>query len=323
MTQVKEYKLKMMHIYYRIRDKRHIFRWRRTAVRLNKAAKSKEKKMKRSIITIDHEKCTGCGLCITNCPEGALQIIDGKARLISDLVCDGLGACLGYCPEGAIDIQEREAGAYDERKVMSNVVTQGTNVIKAHLEHLRARKQDDYVKQAMEYLKENNIDIPGKELPETHKHGEGCPGGRARSFSKPAVHDKGLVSTQPSELKQWPVQLHLISPMASYFQKNDLVLAADCVAYSLGDFHDAWLKGKMIAIACPKLDEGRDIYLEKLIALIDKAAINTLTVMTMEAPCCSGLLRLAQEAAVRASRKIPIKSVVVGIQGGILSENWV
>jgi MinD superfamily P-loop ATPase containing an inserted ferredoxin domain len=215
--------------------------------------------MKRSIITIDQEKCTGCGTCIPNCPEGALQIIDNKARLISDLFCDGLGACIGHCPENAITIEQREAGDYDERKVMSNIVKQGPNVIKA----------------------------------------------------------------QPSELRQWPVQMHLISPMASYFQKSDLVLAADCVAYSLGDFHGTWLKGKSIAIACPKLDEGKDVYLEKLVVLIDKAAINTFTVMTMEVPCCGGLLRLALEAAGRSSRKIPIKSVVVGIEGGILSEKWV
>ena len=111
--------------------------------------------------------------------------------------------------------------------------------------------------------------------------------------------------------------------MAAYFQKSDVVLAADCVAYSLGDFHGTWLKGKSIAIACPKLDQGKEIYLEKLADLIDKALINTLTVMTMEVPCCSGLLRLAQEAVEKASRKIPIKSVIVGIEGDILSEKWV
>jgi hypothetical protein len=130
-------------------------------------------------------------------------------------------------------------------------------------------------------------------------------------------------STQSSELRQWPVQLHLVSPHAEYFKDSDVVLAADCVAYSLGDFHSRWLKGKSLAIACPKLDEGQDIYLEKLVALIDTAQINTLTVMTMEVPCCSGLLRHAQEAASQASRKIPIKSVIVGIEGEIKSERWV
>jgi ferredoxin len=278
--------------------------------------------MKRSIITIDQEKCTGCGLCIPNCPEGALQIIDNKARLISDLFCDGLGACLGHCPEGAITIEEREAEDYDERKVMSNVVKQGPNVIKAHLDHLLSHKQDDYVKQARAYLRENNIDLPGEAAPAMHEHGGECPGSKARTFSMPA-QEKTVTDHQASELRQWPVQMHLVSPMAPYFHKSDVLLAADCVAYALGDFHGTWLKGKSIAIACPKLDEGKEVYLEKLVALIDKALINTLTVMTMEVPCCAGLLRLAQEAAAQASRKIPIKSVVVGIEGDILSEKWV
>ena len=279
--------------------------------------------MKRSIITIDQEKCTGCGVCIPNCPEGALQIIDNKARLISDLFCDGLGACLGHCPEGAITIEEREAGDYDERKVMSNVVKQGPNVIKAHLDHLKSHKQEEYVKQTRAYLKENNIDIPGEAVPVMREHGNGSPGSRARSFSRPSAQDKAETGPQASELRQWPVQVHLVSPMAPYFQKRDVLLAADCVAYALGDFHSTWLKGKSIAIACPKLDEGNDVYLEKLIALIDKTLINTLTVMTMEVPCCEGLLRLAQEAAGQASRKIPIKSVVVGIEGNIISQKWV
>jgi ferredoxin len=131
--------------------------------------------MKRSIITIDQEKCTGCGLCIPNCPEGALQIIDSKARLLSDLFCDGLGACLGHCPEGAITIEDREAEDYDERKVMTNVVKQGPNVIQAHLDHLQSHKQYDYVKQAKAYLRENNIDVPGEVAPMMHAHGGGCP----------------------------------------------------------------------------------------------------------------------------------------------------
>ncbi|MGB7568999.1 MAG: 4Fe-4S binding protein [Chitinivibrionales bacterium] len=279
--------------------------------------------MKRSIITIDREKCTGCGECIPNCPEGALQIIDNKACLLSDLFCDGLGACIGHCPEGAITIEEREAEDYNERKVMSNVIRQGPNVIKAHLDHLKFHKQEDYVKQAEAYLKENNIEVPSEAKSVMHEHGEGCPGSRARSFSKPAAPENGMTSAQSSELRQWPVQMHLISPMAAYFQKSDVVLAADCVAYSLGNFHSAWLKGKSIAIACPKLDQGKEIYLEKLADLIDKALINTLTVMTMEVPCCSGLLRLARQAVEKASRKIPIKSVIVGIEGDILSEKWV
>ena len=153
--------------------------------------------MKRSIITIDREKCTGCGECIPNCPEGALQIIDNKACLLSDLFCDGLGACIGHCPEGAITIEEREAEDYDERKVMSNVIKQGPNVIKAHLDHLKSHKQEDYVKQAEAYLKENNIEVPSEAKSAMHEHGEGCPGSRAQVLLQAGCagkwHDKRAI----------------------------------------------------------------------------------------------------------------------------------
>ncbi|MCM8801682.1 MAG: 4Fe-4S binding protein [Candidatus Omnitrophica bacterium] len=285
-----------------------------------------KRKVKRKIIKIDEEKCTGCGLCIPNCPEGALQIIDGKARLISDLFCDGLGACIGHCPEGAITIEEREAEPYDERKAMENIVRQGKNVIKAHLQHLKEHNQNQYLKEALDYLKEKKIDIPiEKEVQMKHDmHSlSGCPGSKIMDFRK---KEKEKVSDttgkRPSELRQWPIQLHLVSPEASYYQKADVLLSADCVAYTLGDFHKDYLKGKSLAIACPKLDEGQDEYVEKIKSLIDDAKINTLTIMTMQVPCCYGLVTIAQEAAKKAKRKIPIKSIVVSLQGEILSEEW-
>lgn len=235
--------------------------------------------MKREIITIDEEKCTGCELCIPNCPEGAIQIIDEKARLISDLFCDGLGACIGHCPEGAITIEEREAEPYDEKKVPTV---------------------------------ESERDIHS-----------GCPGAKTMTFSAPDESVDTAGEKRQSELTHWPVQLHLIPPMAPHFQGKDILLSADCVAYSIGDFHRDFLKGKAVAIACPKLDDGQDIYLDKLVALIDTSKINTLTVMTMEVPCCGGLVNLARQAAAAASRKIPIKSIVISIRGEILSEEWV
>lgn len=137
---------------------------------------------KRKIIKIDEEKCNGCGLCIPNCPEGALQIIDGKVRLVSDLYCDGLGACLGYCPQGAITIEQREAQVYDEKKVMSNIVKQGKNTIIAHLKHLKEHNQNEYFNQALEYLKENAIENPLKDLPEIKPHSSSCPGTQAIDF---------------------------------------------------------------------------------------------------------------------------------------------
>lgn len=278
--------------------------------------------MKRNIIKIDEEKCTGCGLCIPNCPEGAIQIIDNKARLVSDLMCDGLGACLGYCPEGAINIEEREAEEYDERKVMVNIVKAGENTIIAHLKHLRDHNQTDYYNQAMEYLNEKHIPVPILKK-ETIQICQECPGSQMSSFDKDDEMKTTSQGKRPSQLTHWPIQMHLISPHAPHYQNSDLLLAADCTAFSLGGFHKDYLKGKTLAIACPKLDKGLDVYLEKLKALIDDAKINSLTVLIMQVPCCGGLLHIAREAASQASRKISIKKIVIGVEGEILSENWI
>jgi len=151
---------------------------------------------------------------------------------------------------------------------------------------------------------------------------DGCPGSKMQDFrEKEAKGDDS--GKRQSQLRQWPIQLHLVSPMAPYYQKADVLLSADCVAYTAGDFHKDYLKGKSIAIACPKLDEGQDEYVQKLQSLIDDANINTLTVMIMQVPCCGGLVAMAQQAAQQAKRKIPIKSVVLSLQGDILSEEWV
>lgn len=284
--------------------------------------------MKRKIIAINENKCNGCGLCIPNCAEGALQMIDGKARLISDLFCDGLGACIGHCPEGAITIEEREAEAYNEVRVMEeNIIPAGKNTIIAHLKHLKDHNETAYLDQAFETLKKNNIALDRREIfGETivHQgHGGGCPGSRAMNFSKPANQTGNTEGQRPSELTHWPVQLHLVMPTASYFQKADVVLAADCVAYALADFHKDWLKGKALAIACPKLDSSKEVYEEKIKVMMDEAKINTLTVMVMEVPCCSGLLNLVSKAAAKASRKVPIKTVTISIRGEILGEEWI
>jgi ferredoxin len=281
--------------------------------------------MKRNIIRIDEEKCTGCGQCMPNCPEGAIQIIDGKARLVSDLFCDGLGACLGHCPEEAISIEEREAEPYDERSVMENVAKQGPNVIKAHLEHLKGHGQVEYWRQAVAFLKEKGLPNPeDAPAPQDAAHAHsGCPGSRSLRFAGSGAGPKDEQGRRGSHLSHWPVQMHLISPMAEQYQGADVLLSADCVAYTVGDFHKDFLKGKALAIACPKLDEGQEIYIEKIRALIDDAKINTLTVMIMQVPCCRGLLQLAKEAAAQASRKVPVKCIVVGLQGDILRQDWV
>ncbi len=278
--------------------------------------------MKRKIINISEGKCTGCGLCIPNCPEGAIQIIDGKARLVSDLLCDGLGACLGHCPEGAITIEEREAESYDEAKVMEKIVAQGPNVIQAHLKHLREHNQTKFLEEALAFLKQKGIAVP-EEKPSAHKQGlhSGCPGAKAMQFQPlPEKKQEDLSGKRPSQLRQWPVQLHLVSPVAPYYQDADLLLVADCVAYSMGDFHKDYLQGKSLAIACPKLDENQEIYKEKLVSMIENGKIKTITVMIMTVPCCHGLLYLVQQALQKAQRKVPLKLIVVSLQGEVLKE---
>jgi len=229
--------------------------------------------MKRDIVVINEELCNGCGACIPNCHEGALAIIDGKARLVSDPMCDGLGACIGHCPQGAISIIQREAAPYNE----------------------------------------------------TPSHGAchsgGCPGPAEHVFAvrKPAV---GYSGELPSELSHWPIQLHLINPSGGHFRESNLVIAADCTAFTHGNFHGKYLKGQTLVIACPKLDQGLDIYKEKIRQLIDIAKVNTITVIIMEVACCRGLLQVVRNAASEASRNVPVKLVIVSIKGEILQEEW-
>lgn len=301
--------------------------------------------MIRELVKINEDLCDGCGDCVPGCHEGALQIIDGKARLISDLMCDGLGACLGHCPTGALTIEKMEAQPYNETKVMELMVDKGANTVIAHLKHLKEHQEFDFLKEGVRFLKENadTIDFDVNEVigtvhnhgkavqpiqvqPMAHAHsqGGGCPGSQERTFEpKGMVMDNSAMVSSQSELRQWPVQMHLINPMAPYFRNADVVIAADCVAFSMGNFHQDYLKGKGLAIACPKLDQGQETYMQKITSMIDEAKINTLTVMIMQVPCCSGLLQMAKTSMDNASRKIPLKAIVVGLEGEILSEEWV
>lgn len=348
--------------------------------------------MKRKIISIDDTKCTGCGQCIPDCPEGALQLIDGKARLVSDLFCDGLGACIGTCPEGAISIVEREAGAYDERAVMETIAKQGAPVIKAHLEHLAGHGQTDFYNEAIEYLIENGIPIPDHEPPAakkpapfgTHRTREsppavchagphepnpfaGCPGSAARSIPRdePAVtgtspdphpphscsHSAGRMGEgtcpghggtcpgsaarniphggipaghrQPagggnSELRQWPVQLALLNPAAPYFKDAHLLISADCVPFAYPGFHAEFLKGKILIIFCPKLDQDLDRYIEKLAAIFTMHNIPSITILHMEVPCCGGVRYVVDQALAKSGVTIPVEEKTVTIDGKIV-----
>ncbi len=303
--------------------------------------------MVRDMITINEDLCDGCGLCVPDCPEGALQVVDGKVRLVGEVLCDGLGACIGRCPTGAIYVEKREAEPYDEGKVLDNIMPQGTNTLIAHLKHLKDHGATDYLNTAQAILQQKDFaekkkvmavffdDMASEENNAGNAAcGGGCPGSMARSFGKATA--TAQTTAQPaagtgagtnlsgaSALTHWPVQMHLINPAAPNFQGSDFLLAADCTGFALGAFHPTLLAGKTLGIACPKLDDGQDTYLKKLIDLIEGAHINTLTVAIMEVPCCGGLARLAEQAVARAGRKVPLKKIVISVQGELLSEDWV
>lgn len=273
--------------------------------------------MKREIIHIDENKCNGCGLCIPNCPEGALQVIDGKARLISDLFCDGLGACIGHCPEGAITIEKREAEVYDERKVMGNIVKEGENVIKAHLEHLKEHNQTQYLKEALDYLKEKGIKIPVKKEDEHFFHSCNCPGSKMMDFREKNNIETTEYITVRSELRQWPVQLHLLNPNAPYFKDADIVIAADCVPFAYADFHNQFLKDKILIIFCPKLDNANEIYVEKLAEIFTNNNIKSVSIIHMEVPCCFGIEKITEMAVKKSGKDIPVKKHTISLKGEI------
>jgi NAD-dependent dihydropyrimidine dehydrogenase PreA subunit len=300
--------------------------------------KIKGKIMIREIVKIDEELCNGCGVCVPNCHEGALQIIDGKARLISELMCDGLGACLGHCPEGAITIEKREAEDYDEVIVISQMIKAGKATVFAHLKHLQDHGETGFLQEALGYIKANREIMPF-EISEVHEllhsqakqevAGSGgcatgaCPGSAPMAFDAGGFKMATPTNEVPSELTQWPVQMHLINPAASYFHGADLLIAADCAGFAYGNFHNDFIKGRKMVIACPKLDQGQDIYIQKTASLIDVSKVNTITVVIMEVPCCGGLSRMVKMATEMATRKVPVKEVVISIRGEVLSEEWV
>lgn len=277
--------------------------------------------MKRQIIKIDEEKCNGCGDCVPNCPEGALQIINGKARLVGDLLCDGLGACIGRCPQGAILVEQREAEAYDEAKVIVNVIKAGEEMLAAHLKHLKDHNQDEYLQIALEYLKKNGIPIPKRKTQQSQQpKPQGCPGQMMKDLKKNKSDTS--VSTpnenMPSELSQWPIQLHLLNSQAPYFQDADLLIVADCVAFSYGGLHQDFLKGKKLIIFCPKLDQSTDQYIEKLTEILKYNNIKSVTVLFMEVPCCFGTVKIVKDALKGLGKNIPLKDVKISLNGNIL-----
>ncbi len=231
----------------------------------------------RKIVKIDEEKCNGCGACVPACAEGALQIIDGKARLIKDIYCDGLGACLGECPQGAITIEEREAEGFSEEDA------------KHHLHE-------------KEHTKE--------ELP------CGCPGTMVTQFARQETAGAALEEAvcHRSLLGHWPVQLTLVPPGAPFLQGADVVLAADCVPFAYAGFHHDFLKEHALLVACPKLDDFQ-AHLNKLTEILRRSEVKSLTVVHMEVPCCSGLMYMAKQAIRSSGKELPLKEVTIGVKG--------
>ncbi|MBI5528223.1 MAG: 4Fe-4S ferredoxin, partial [Deltaproteobacteria bacterium] len=256
-----------------------------------------------------------------NCPEGALQIIDGKVRLVSESSCDGLGACLGHCPEGALTVEEAPAEPYDEAKVMERIIGHGKNVVAAHLQHLEDHGQKEYLAQALAVLKKKGMDDPRpkkvRPMPRGHASG-GCPGSRTMDMREGGDREEAPSPAGVklrSELQNWPLQLHLINPDAPYFDGRGLVVAADCVPFAHPNFHAEYLKGNTLTILCPKLDSDQEVYVEKLTHIFKNHDIPQVTVLHMEVPCCFGVAHLVREAQTRAGTKIPVKDVTISIRG--------
>ena len=239
--------------------------------------------MKRKIISIDENLCNGCGLCVKKCAEGALQLIEGKARLVSEIYCDGLGACIGDCPQGAIKIEEREARPFDEKEVYK------------HLAKSKSKLTDDSSKACS------------------------CPGSTPRYFEKTKTQINKSVDSIESSLTTWPVQLNLVPVQAPFLKGADLLICADCVPFTLPDFHERFLDGRVVLVGCPKLDDIA-YYKEKLIDIFREATPSSITVLRMEVPCCGGISNAVINACNDAGYDKKIAIYTVGIRGDVTCE---
>jgi Pyruvate/2-oxoacid:ferredoxin oxidoreductase delta subunit len=267
-------------------------------------------KTRRQMILVDEGQCDGCGNCVSACPEGALQVIDGKARVVRESYCDGLGACLGGCPRDALQVVEVEADAYDEAGVIAHLQERAPEALPRHMAHLQAHK---------------NVAGPGSPASaQEHRRSHqaepaACPGVQIHFRQPFAPVNKSPDSTQSahsaqaaSELRQWPVQLRLLPIQAPFLQDAALTLVADCVPFAMPDFHTAVLRGTAVAVGCPKLDDAQ-AYIEKVAQMLQANRIRSLTVVYMEVPCCRGLVRIAQQALALSGMDIPLETRLIEI----------
>jgi ferredoxin len=238
----------------------------------------------RKIVHIDEEKCNGCGECVPSCAEGAIEIIDGKARLVAENLCDGIGNCLGHCPMDAISIEERPAEEFDEAAV------------------------EDRMNDLREEL---------NDAPPARPHGGGCPGSMLRKLNGAPAAGNAKPASGASRLGQWPVQLTLLPEQGQLWDGADVLIAADCVAFAMGGFHDELLAGKTLAIACPKLDNPEP-YVQKLARIFKANDIASLKIARMEVPCCAGLLRIVQQALELAGSDLRPREIVISVEGEVL-----
>jgi Pyruvate/2-oxoacid:ferredoxin oxidoreductase delta subunit len=234
-------------------------------------------KIKRNIVIIDEEKCNGCGVCVPACAEGAIRIINGKAKLVSEKYCDGLGACLGKCPQDAITVEEQEVEPFDEQAAQR------------HMEQAKLVMADTFC---------------------------ACPSAQVTQFTAPVSDSEKIADTVPvqSELTHWPVQLSLVPPAAAFLNNADLVLVGDCVPFAYAGLHRDFIKDHVVLVACPKFDKF-DAHLAKLTEILRQSALKSITVLHMEVPCCSGLVRMAEAALQESGKNIPLKEITVGIRG--------
>lgn len=256
--------------------------------------------MKRKIVQINEDKCNGCGACIDICAEAALELINGKAKIVKDFYCDGMGACLDVCPVDALKIVEKEVTKYDPQKTYE------------HVKKARGKKEAQKV---------HGIN-KDESSPEPPSMACGCPGTMMKDFrqgraSSAKVEEKNTTNAE-SQLRQWPIQLHLLSPHAPYFKNADLIISADCVPFAYANFHEQFLQGKILIMFCPKLDDGLNIYEEKLSEIFKEQGIKSIATVKMEVPCCGGIEHLVKRILAETKKDIPINNYTISLQGEIV-----